>query len=110
MWAYYMQLALYSRYWFTFLSSIAFRSSRDLEIAYWVNQRDPNGRVSFGSNYARVVHYASDRRPASFTDARENFMNLPPTNGLLGRFRNVNDADLEDGNVLIIKHPLTSKI
>jgi hypothetical protein len=24
MWAYYMQLALYSRYWFTFLSSIAF--------------------------------------------------------------------------------------
>jgi hypothetical protein len=26
-------------------------------------------------------------------------MNLPPTNGLLGRFKNVNDADLEDGNV-----------
>jgi hypothetical protein len=88
----------------------AFRSSRDLEIAYWVNQPDPNGCISFGSNYARVVHYTSDRRPASFTDARENFMNLPPTNGLLGRFRNVNDADLEDGNALIIKHPLTSKI
>ncbi|KAJ8594944.1 hypothetical protein M405DRAFT_808095 [Rhizopogon salebrosus TDB-379] len=52
MWAYYMQLALYSRYWFTFPSSIAFRSSRDLEITHWVNQRDPNGRVSFGSNYA----------------------------------------------------------
>ncbi|KAJ8581137.1 hypothetical protein M405DRAFT_833033 [Rhizopogon salebrosus TDB-379] len=52
MWAYYMQLVLYSRYWFTFPSSIAFRSSRDLEIAYWVNQQDPNGRVSFGSDYA----------------------------------------------------------
>jgi hypothetical protein len=25
----------------------AFRSSRDLEIAYWVNQRDSNGHVSF---------------------------------------------------------------
>jgi hypothetical protein len=80
----------------------AFRSSRDLEIAYWVNQ--PNGRVLFGSNYAHVVHYTSDRRPASFTVFREIFMNLPPTNGLLGRFRNVNDADL--GNVLTIKHPL----
>jgi hypothetical protein len=33
-------------------------------------------------------------------------MNLPPTNGLLDKFRNVNDADFEDGNVLIIKHPL----
>jgi hypothetical protein len=32
-------------------------------------------------------------------------MNLPPTNGLLGRFRNVNDANLEVGNVLMIKHP-----
>jgi hypothetical protein len=53
-----------------------------------------------------VVHYTSDRRPASFTVFRENFMNLPPTNGLLGRFRHVNDANLEDGNVLIIKHPL----
>jgi hypothetical protein len=84
----------------------AFRSSRDLKIAYWVNQRDPNGRVSFGSNYAHVVHCTSDRRPASFTVFRENFMNLSPTNGLLSRFRNVNDADLEDGNVLIIKHPL----
>jgi hypothetical protein len=52
MWAYYMRLALYSRYWFPFPSSITFRSSRDLETVYWVNQRDPNGRVSFGSNYA----------------------------------------------------------
>ncbi|KAJ8589763.1 hypothetical protein M405DRAFT_817362 [Rhizopogon salebrosus TDB-379] len=52
--AYYMQLTLYSRYWFTFPSSIAFRSSRDLEIACWVNQRDSNGRVSFGSNYAHI--------------------------------------------------------
>jgi hypothetical protein len=33
-------------------------------------------------------------------------MNLPATNGLLGRFRNVDGADLEDDNVLIIKHPL----
>ncbi|KAJ8595495.1 hypothetical protein M405DRAFT_807141 [Rhizopogon salebrosus TDB-379] len=41
--AYYdMQLALYSLYWFIFLSSIVFRSPRDLEIGYWVNQRDPN--------------------------------------------------------------------
>jgi len=103
---YYMRLALYNLYWFTFLSSIAFRSPRDLEIAYWVNQRDPNGRVSFGSNFAHVVHYTSDRRPASFTVFCENFMNLPLTNGLLGRFRNVDGADLEDGNVLIVKHPL----
>ncbi|KAJ8589793.1 hypothetical protein M405DRAFT_817420, partial [Rhizopogon salebrosus TDB-379] len=35
--------------------------------ACWVNQRDSNGRVSFGSNYAHVVHCTSDRRPASFT-------------------------------------------
>jgi hypothetical protein len=83
----------------------AFRSSADLEIAYWVNQRDPNGRVSFGSNSTHVVHYTSAGRPASFTVYRENFMNLPPTNGLLGRFRNVNDANLEVGNVLMIKHP-----
>ncbi|KAJ8583689.1 hypothetical protein M405DRAFT_828150 [Rhizopogon salebrosus TDB-379] len=47
MWAYYMQLALYSRYWCAFLSSMAF-------LSYWVNQRDPNGRVSFGSNYAHI--------------------------------------------------------
>jgi hypothetical protein len=54
----------------------------------------------------QVVHYTSDRRPASFTVFCENFMNLPPTNGPLGRFRNVDGADLKDGNVLIIKHPL----
>ncbi|KAJ8583595.1 hypothetical protein M405DRAFT_828346, partial [Rhizopogon salebrosus TDB-379] len=66
----------------------------------------PTGVVSFGSNYTHVVHYTSGRRPASFTVFREKFMNLPPTNGLLGRLRNENDADLEDGNVLIIKHPL----
>ncbi|KAJ8595622.1 hypothetical protein M405DRAFT_806775 [Rhizopogon salebrosus TDB-379] len=94
MWAYYMQLALYSRYWFTFLST------------YWVNQRDPNRRLSFGSNYAHVVHYTSDRRPASFTVFREIFMNLPPTNVLLGKLKNDNDADLEDGDVFVIKHPL----
>ncbi|KAJ8590529.1 hypothetical protein M405DRAFT_816108, partial [Rhizopogon salebrosus TDB-379] len=58
----------------------AFRSSRDLEVAYWVNQRDPNGRVSFGSNYTHVVHYTANRRPASFTVFRENFLNLPPNN------------------------------
>ncbi|KAJ8590530.1 hypothetical protein M405DRAFT_816109, partial [Rhizopogon salebrosus TDB-379] len=27
-----------------------FRSSRDLEISYWVNQRDSKERVSFGSD------------------------------------------------------------
>jgi hypothetical protein len=32
-------------------------------------------------------------------------MNLPATR-LLGRFRNVDGADLEDGSVLMIKHPL----
>jgi hypothetical protein len=105
-WACYMRLVQDSRYWFMFLLSLAFRSSADLEIAYWVSQRDPNGRVSFGSNSAHVVHYTSAGRPASFTVYRENFMNLPRTNGLLGRFRNVNDADLEVGNVLMIKHPL----
>ncbi|KAJ8590278.1 hypothetical protein M405DRAFT_816486 [Rhizopogon salebrosus TDB-379] len=26
--------------------------------AYWVNQRDPNGRVSFGSNYAHISKMA----------------------------------------------------
>ncbi|KAJ8590276.1 hypothetical protein M405DRAFT_816478 [Rhizopogon salebrosus TDB-379] len=67
MWAYYMQLVLYSRYWFTFLSSIAFRSSCDLEIAYWVNQRDPNGRVSFGSNYAIALPTEGLRHSPSST-------------------------------------------
>jgi hypothetical protein len=33
-------------------------------------------------------------------------MNLPPTNVLLGKLKNDNDADLEDGNVFVIKHPL----
>jgi hypothetical protein len=33
-------------------------------------------------------------------------MNLPPTNVLLGKLKNDNDADLEEGNVLMIKHPL----
>jgi hypothetical protein len=83
-----------------------FRSSRDLEIAYWVNQRDSSGRVSFGSDYTHVVHDVSGRRPASFTVFREIFMNLPPTNVLLGKLKNDSEADLEEGNVLMIKHPL----
>jgi hypothetical protein len=33
-------------------------------------------------------------------------MNLPPTNVLLGKLKNDNDAELEEGNVLMIKHPL----
>jgi hypothetical protein len=83
-----------------------FRSSRDLEISYWVNQKDSSGRVSFGSDYTHVVHHVSGRRHASFTVFRENFMNLPPTNVLLGKLKNDNDADLEEGNVLVIRHPL----
>jgi hypothetical protein len=81
---------------------MAFRSPRDLEVGYWVNQRDPNGRVSFGSNFTQVVHYTSNRRPASFTVFCENFMNLPPTNGLLRK----GGEHIEGGNVIIIKHPL----
>ncbi|KAJ8584365.1 hypothetical protein M405DRAFT_845216 [Rhizopogon salebrosus TDB-379] len=82
----------------------------DLEIAYWVNQRDQGERVSFVSDYTHTVHYtvngsASDQS-ASFTIFCESFMNLPPTNGLLSRLKKGNSADLEDGNVLIIKHPL----
>jgi hypothetical protein len=37
-------------------------------------------------------------------------MNLPPTNVLLGKLKNDNDADLEEGNVLMIKHPLRDHI
>jgi hypothetical protein len=33
-------------------------------------------------------------------------MNLPPTNGLLRKFRNVDGEHIEGGNVLLIKHPL----
>jgi hypothetical protein len=99
---YYMQLRLDSLCWFTFLSRIAFRSPRDLEVGYWINQQDPNGRVSFGSNFTQVVYYTSNRRPASFTVFCENFMNLPPTNGLLRK----GGEHIEDGNVPIIKHPL----
>ncbi|KAJ8584649.1 hypothetical protein M405DRAFT_826388, partial [Rhizopogon salebrosus TDB-379] len=62
MWACYMQLALDSQCWFTFRSS-----SACLDSAYWVNQRDSSGRVSFGSDYTHVVHDVSGRRPASFT-------------------------------------------
>jgi hypothetical protein len=40
--AYYMQLRLDSLCWFTFLSRMAFRSPRDLEVGYWINQQDPN--------------------------------------------------------------------
>ncbi|KAJ8597756.1 hypothetical protein M405DRAFT_803015, partial [Rhizopogon salebrosus TDB-379] len=70
-----MQLRLDSLYWFTFLSRMAFCSARDLEVGYWVNQRDhPNGRVSFGPNFTQVVHYTSYRRPAAFTVFCENFM------------------------------------
>jgi hypothetical protein len=104
--AYYMQLRLDSLYWFTFLSGVAFRSLRDLKVGYWVNQRDPNGRVSFGSNFTQVVHCTSYRRPASSTVFCEIFMNLPPTNGLLRGFRNVDGEHIEGGNVLLIKHPL----
>ncbi|KAJ8580925.1 hypothetical protein M405DRAFT_833376, partial [Rhizopogon salebrosus TDB-379] len=83
-----------------------FRSLRDLKVGYWVNQRDPNGRVSLGKNFTEVVHYTSYRRPASSTVFCEIFMNLPPTNGLLRGFRNVDGEHIEGGNVLLIKHPL----
>jgi hypothetical protein len=83
----------------------AFHSLGNLKMAYWANQRDGRPqRTCF--IWLKLLHYTSDGRPASFTIFCENFMNLPPTNGLLGRFRNVNDVDLKDGNVLIIKHPL----
>ncbi|KAJ8583081.1 hypothetical protein M405DRAFT_937425 [Rhizopogon salebrosus TDB-379] len=81
---------------------MAFRSPRDLEVGYWVNQQDPNGHLSFGSNFTQVVYYTSNRRLASFTVFCENFMNLPPTNGLLRK----GGEHIESGNVLIIKHPL----
>jgi hypothetical protein len=84
-----------------------FRTPRDLEVGYWVDQRDPNGRVSFCSNFTQVVHCTSYKRPASFTVFCENLMNLPPTNGLLRKFRNVDGEHIEGGNVLLIKHPLT---
>jgi hypothetical protein len=83
-----------------------FRSSRDLEISYWVNQRDSSGRVSFGTDYTHAVHHGIGRRRASFTVFRENFMNLPPTNVLLGKLKSDKDAELEEGNVLVIKQPL----
>jgi hypothetical protein len=83
-----------------------FRTPRDLEVGYWVNQRDPNRRVSFCSNFTQVVHCTSYERPASFTVFCENLMNLPPTNGLLRKFRNVDGEHIEGGNLLLIKHPL----
>jgi hypothetical protein len=84
-----------------------FRTPRDLEVGYWVNRRDPNGRVSFCSNFTQVVRCTSYKRPASFTVFCENLMNLPPTNGLLRKFRNVDGEHIEGGKVLLIKHPLT---
>ncbi|KAJ8585559.1 hypothetical protein M405DRAFT_865311 [Rhizopogon salebrosus TDB-379] len=84
----------------------AFGKPRDLEVGYWVNQRDPNGRVTLGRNFTEVVHCGGYRNPASFTIFCENFMNLPPTNGLLRKFRVRNVEHIEGGNVLIIKHPL----
>jgi hypothetical protein len=84
----------------------AFRTPRNLEVGYWVNQRDPNGHVSLGKNFTEVVHYTLYRRPASFTVFCENFMNLPPTNGLLRKFRLQDVEPIEGGNVLIIKQPL----
>ncbi|KAJ8595619.1 hypothetical protein M405DRAFT_878123 [Rhizopogon salebrosus TDB-379] len=42
----------------------AFCSLRDLEVGYWVNQRDPNGRISFSPNFTQVVYCTSYRRPA----------------------------------------------
>jgi hypothetical protein len=85
-----------------------FRTPRDLEVGYWVNQRDPSGRVSFCSNFTQVVHCTSYKRPASFTVFCENLMNLPPTNlnGLLRKLRNVDGEHIEGGNVLLINHPL----
>ncbi|KAJ8594902.1 hypothetical protein M405DRAFT_808252 [Rhizopogon salebrosus TDB-379] len=53
-----------------------------------------------------MVHCISNKRAASFTVFGENFMNLPPTNELLRKFRNVRGEHLEGGNVLLIKHPL----
>jgi hypothetical protein len=59
-----------------------------------------------GRNFTEVVHCGAYRNPASFTVFCENFMNLPPTNGLLRRFRVWHVEHIEGGNVLIIKHPL----
>ncbi|KAJ8580562.1 hypothetical protein M405DRAFT_869382 [Rhizopogon salebrosus TDB-379] len=53
-----------------------------------------------------MVHCISNKRAALFTVFGENFMNLPLTNGLLQKFRNVRGEHLEGGNVLLIKHPL----
>jgi hypothetical protein len=76
---------------------------------------------SWSPNFSRTIHRrtccivfdesAETGGPLHFRQKacvvhRLHFMNLPPTNGLLGRFRNVDGADLKDGNVLIIKHPL----
>jgi hypothetical protein len=47
---------------------------------------------------------------ASFTIFCESFTNLPPTNGLLSKLKNGNGAELEDGNVLIIKHPQVGQV
>jgi hypothetical protein len=85
---------------------VAYRAPGDLEVGYWVNQREPNGRVSFASNFTQMGHCISNKRAASFTVFGENFMNLPPTSGPLRKFRNVRGEHLEGGNVLLIKHPL----
>ncbi|OJA14227.1 hypothetical protein AZE42_06172 [Rhizopogon vesiculosus] len=46
----------------------AFRDLSDLETSYWVNQRDPHGRISFPSNFIHSVHSTSDGRlSSSFT-------------------------------------------
>ncbi|KAJ8581218.1 hypothetical protein M405DRAFT_832920, partial [Rhizopogon salebrosus TDB-379] len=66
----------------------------------------PNGRVSFCSNFTQVVRCTSYERSASFTVFCENLMNLPPTNGLLRKSRNVDGEHIEGGNVLLIKYPL----
>ncbi|KAJ8594903.1 hypothetical protein M405DRAFT_808260 [Rhizopogon salebrosus TDB-379] len=40
------------------------------------SQREPNGRVSFASNFTHMVHCISNKRAASFTVFGENFMNI----------------------------------
>ncbi|KAJ8581172.1 hypothetical protein M405DRAFT_833000 [Rhizopogon salebrosus TDB-379] len=96
-----MQLQLDCLWWFTFLSRMAFLISAPRAIS-----KLATGLINETLTDVFLVHCTSYKRPASFTVFCENFMNLPPTNGLLRNFRNVDGEHIEGGNVVLIKHPL----
>jgi len=107
--AYYLQLRLDCLYWFTFLSRMALLRSALCAISKLATGLI-NETLTDVFRLARTSHKWSIALPTeglqSFTVFCENFMNLPPTNELLLKFRNVDGGHIEGGDVLLIKHPL----